>query len=164
LRDGSSGDLAGDRRIPASLGESIEPAVRCELFRHSSPPAREVTLHDPDASARVGPDVSETAPEHRRELQAEFLGQPLDLGMGVIDHVAAGLGVLRFGEPVSYGQHTPPDTVARFDDGDIRAQGRQIAGGGQAGQASPGDENGHSSQLSIEKHCTTLFGKPCLRR
>jgi hypothetical protein len=41
--------------------------------------------------------------------------------MILVDHVAAGLGVLGLDESVTRGVHTAPDLVAGLDDRDLRA-------------------------------------------
>ena len=112
----------------------------------SIPPARRVAADDARLSGGVGPDVAEAAAQDARQLEAHFLAEIADLVLRFVDHVAAGFGVLAFGEAVADGPHAAADAVARIDDGDVRAERREIAGGGKAGESCAGNEHGGACQ------------------
>ena len=75
-----------------------------------------------------------------------------DLGLLLVDHVAAGFGVLLLDESVAQRPDAAADAVSRFDDGDLGAAGQQIARGGEAGESRAGDENRHAAQRPIVRH------------
>ena len=79
-------------------------------------------------------------------IPPELSGQRSNLDMIVVDHVAAGFGVLTLGEAVADGPHAAADTIARFEDGDRRAHGGQIVGGGEPRETRTGDEDRRSRQ------------------
>ncbi len=78
--------------------------------------------------------------------------------MALVDHVAAGFGMLAVNEAVSARQDAAADAVARLEDGDRRTQGRQVPGGDEAGQTGARHENGHAAQAVVGNHTATLFG------
>jgi len=53
----------------------------------------------------------------------------------LVDHVAAGLGVLRFDKPLAGREHASADVVARLDNRHFGAPRRQIARSTQTGEA-----------------------------
>jgi hypothetical protein len=48
--------------------------------------------------------------------------------MTFVDHVAAGFGVLAFGEALAQRPHASADAVAPIDDDHVRAERREVAG------------------------------------
>ena len=63
----------------------------------------------------------------------------MGLVVRLVDHVAAGLGVLRLDESFTRGMHTAADTVACFDDGDRGAPCGEIAGRAETGESAARD-------------------------
>ena len=65
--------------------------------------------------------LKESSPRDITVGGAELAGEAANLALFLVDHVAAGFGVLRVGEPFARGEDAPADAVSRFDDGDLRA-------------------------------------------
>ena len=115
-------------------------------LRQSLPTPRRVAADDVRLAGRVGPDVAEAAAQDARQLEAELLAEIADLVLGFVDHVAAGFGVLAFGETVADGPHAAADAVARIDHRHVRAERREIPRGGKAGESCAGNEHGGACQ------------------
>ena len=65
----------------------------------------------------------------------------------LVDHVAAGLGVLAIGEAIADRPHAAAGTLAGLDDGDRRAHGRQVVCRGQAGKAGAYHQHARPRQI-----------------
>ena len=122
LGDRSASEVGGDRRIPPLLGESIGPDRVGEASGQPIPAAGRVAADDARLAGRVGPDVAEAAAQDARQLQPELLAEVADLVLRFVDQVAAGFGVLAFGEAVADGPDAAADAVARVDHGDVGAE------------------------------------------
>ena len=66
--------------------------------------------------------------------------------MRFVDHVAAGFGVLAFGEAFAQRQDASADAVAPVDDGHVRTERRQVAGSREASEARARDEDGYTAK------------------
>jgi hypothetical protein len=66
----------------------------------------------------------------------------------VVDHVAAGFGMLAIDERFADGVHASADAVTGIHDRDICAGGDQITRRRQTGEARTGDKDGRSVQRS----------------
>ena len=127
-RDRPPREVGGDRRIPSLLGQACTAwPTLLELLRQPLPAARRVARDDPRPARSVGADVAEAAAQDARQLQPELAGQLADLVLLLVDHVAAGLGVLPLGEAVADRPDPAADAVARVDDGDGGAGGENRA-------------------------------------
>jgi hypothetical protein len=145
LRHGSAGDVGGDGRIPAPLRQHGALDQRGEHSRHPIPPSCAGAAHDAGTVVRVWQGVAPAVAEDAGELQPEILGQAPDLALGLVDHVAAGLRVLRLRETIARGQDAAADPVSRVDHGHGGAERREIARCREAGQPGAGHQHGDTS-------------------
>ena len=140
LRDRPPREVGGDRRVPALLGQTIAPREIRQTPGQLLPAALRA-LNDPRAARAVAPHVAEAAAQDARQLQPELAGERPDLVLRLVDHVAAGFGVLALGEAVADRPHAAADAVARLDHRDVGAFVQQIACGGETGKSSAGNEH-----------------------
>jgi hypothetical protein len=68
--------------------------------------------------------------------------------VSLVDHVAAGFGVLRFDEALTGREHAASDMVARLDNRHFGAPRCQIAGRTQTGEAATSDQHGNPGEIS----------------
>jgi hypothetical protein len=71
----------------------------------------------------------------------QLLAQVADFVLRLIDHVAAGFGVMALGEAVPDGPDAAAHPVAGVDDGYRRPGRREVVGCGEAGEAGACDEH-----------------------
>ena len=85
--------------------------------------------------------------------------------MSLVDHVAAGLGVLGLDESLARGMDTAADAVARLDDGDGGAPRGEIAGRAETGESAARDQHRNSAEISRQvvpasaSSCINFSGK-----
>ena len=77
----------------------------------------------------------------------------------LVDHVAAGLGVLPVDEAVANRPDAAADPVARLDDGDGRAHRGEVARGHQSREAGAGHQDRGTVQARILRHILNSIGK-----
>src|SRR5262245_54586052 len=89
----------------------------------------------------------------------------MDLVLVLVDHVAAGLGVLRLDESLTCGVNAAADMVARLDEGHGGPPGGEIACRAEAGESAARDQHGNSVEISRHGHswsassCSNFSGK-----
>ena len=119
---GAARQSGGDGRIPPLLGERVRLGQVLEFVRQTLPSTCCAAARDPRPAGAVQADVAKASPENARERQPKLFRELTDLELRLVDHVAAGFGVLAVGEAVADGPDAPADAIARVDDRDVRAQ------------------------------------------
>ena len=122
------------------------------MLRELAPSARDAAIDDARRLAGAGgarTHVAEAIAQDPGERQSQLAGQLADLLLRLVDHVAAGFGVLAVGEAVADRPDAAAHAVARLDDGHGRAHGREVVGGGQPREAGAGDEDRHAGEGRI---------------
>ena len=99
---------------------------------------------NPAPAAAIGSVVSESFPENPCGLQFELRGELAHERLFAFDQVRPGLGVLSRGEMTSDRADPAADAIARFDDGDDRAGGFEVASRRQPRQPAAGDDHTHA--------------------
>ena len=128
------------------LGEAVRTNVAVQLLREPRPPARCVALHDLRLAGSIGADVPEAAAQDACELQPQVGGELADFVLLLVDHVAAGFGVLPLGKAVADRPHAPANAIARVHDGDLGAQRGEIARGREPREARAGHQDRRASK------------------
>ena len=103
----------------------------------------------------VGPHVAKPVRQNPHQLEAELVDQRSQLMMLVVDHVAARFGVLPLDEAIADGPDASADAVPRLHDRDVGAKGGEVVRGGESGESSAGDEDGHTREVrhGCSVHC-----------
>ncbi len=114
-----------------------------------APSARDASGED--ARRLAGPggartQVAEALAKNPGERQPQFAGQLADFLLRLVDHVAAGFGVLAVRKAVADGPDAAAHAVARLDDGHRRAHGREVVSRGESGETCPGDQDRYTGQ------------------
>ena len=140
--------MAIARKRPAPVPEEGSARPNARLGREPIPSAKRTAFHHARTSPGVGTHVPEPAAQDADQLQIERRDELADCGLRVVDHVAAGFGMLTVGEPFMDRQHSSADAVTRVDDRHVRAHRRQFVRGGESSQAGTRDQDGGPGQIS----------------
>ena len=139
-------ELGGDRRVRRRGAERTAVAVA----RRGDQPQRVVDVVDVQIVAGV---------IGRERPHADGVGQRHDLILGRSDERRAALGHLTAAEVVVPGP--PADSVARLEHDHRVAGARDLAGGGQAGEA--GADHDHIGLVGFLLGCVFALALPCFR-
>ena len=159
MRHRAPREIGGDRRIPAPFGQRVRPGEAAQLVGQALPAALGIAGQDLRAAGLIRTDIAEAAPENVCQPEPELRGEIADLVLFLIDHVAAGLGVLAFGKAVPDCPDASAHAVADVNHGDGGAQRDEIASRGEPGEARARHQHGDAAQSRIV-HASTLNGNP----
>src|SRR5207344_3108622 len=121
----------------------IAAGEAAHVFAELAPSARDAPGDDARRLGGAGgawTHVAEAVAENPGERQPKLAGQLADFLLRFVDHVAAGFGVLAVREAFADRPDAAAHAVASLDDGHGRAHGREVEGGGEPRETSPGDQ------------------------
>ncbi len=140
--------MAGDRRGHRAVPFAVVAVGLDRTFQQTSQLAPRRCLASAHVHAVVVPNRdAESSSHHRRQPETELAGERSHAPVTGVDELAAGFGVRGAERSSSQGQHAASEPLARLDDVNVRARGRQLAGRDQARQTGASDHDTRAAEF-----------------